>query len=197
MAVHRLFPTLLYSDRLSPSVTKLNREILQDVARLQREDESGLEWSRENYYGGYTSYGSMSELHRISSTFLDFELRMNRHVKRYVRALGLDLDGRKLEMTSCWVNVMGPGCAHSLHLHPQSVLSGTYYVQTPPGGGDFKVEDPRLSKFMGAPARPDLFVRFAPKAGSLVLFESWLRHEVEPSRTAAKTPRISVSFNYG
>jgi uncharacterized protein (TIGR02466 family) len=32
-------------------------------------------------------------------------------------------------------------------------------------------------------------------AGSLILFESWLRHEVAPSPVAAE--RVSVSFNYG
>jgi uncharacterized protein (TIGR02466 family) len=32
------------------------------------------------------------------------------------------------------------------------------------------------------------------QAGSLVLFESWLRHEVPPNPSGS--PRISVSFNY-
>ena len=48
---------------------------------------------------------------------------------------------------------------------------------------------------MGAPTRPDLFARFDPKEGSVLLFESWLRHEVEPNR--AKQDRVSISFNYG
>ena len=37
------------------------------------------------------------------------------------------------------------------------------------------------------------FVDVAPKAGMLLLWESWLRHGVEPN--ASKSPRISVSFN--
>jgi uncharacterized protein (TIGR02466 family) len=32
-------------------------------------------------------------------------------------------------------------------------------------------------------------------AGKLVLFESWLRHEVPPNPVAAE--RVSISFNYG
>jgi len=32
------------------------------------------------------------------------------------------------------------------------------------------------------------------QAGTLVLFESWLRHEVPPNPAAS--PRISISFNY-
>ena len=38
------------------------------------------------------------------------------------------------------------------------------------------------------------FVTLAPEAGALYMWESWLRHEVLPSRT--KTPRVSISFNY-
>ena len=36
-------------------------------------------------------------------------------------------------MTDCWVNVMPAGVVHSLHLHPTSFISGTYYVEVPEG----------------------------------------------------------------
>jgi uncharacterized protein (TIGR02466 family) len=38
------------------------------------------------------------------------------------------------------------------------------------------------------------FVSLPAKAGEVVLFESWLRHEVPPARYAGE--RISISFNY-
>ncbi len=46
-------------------------------------------------------------------------------------------------------------------------------------------------------ARPEnrLFVDVAPKAGMLLIWESWLRHGVEPN--GARGQRVSVSFNYG
>jgi len=46
-------------------------------------------------------------------------------------------------------------------------------------------------------ARPEnrAFVDVAPKQGMLLLWESWLRHGVEPN--GARGRRISVSFNYG
>jgi uncharacterized protein (TIGR02466 family) len=34
----------------------------------------------------------------------------------------------------------------------------------------------------------------AAKVGQVVLFESWLRHEVPPN--PSKAPRISISFNF-
>lgn len=43
------------------------------------------------------------------------------------------------------------GVTHSLHLHPNSVVSGTYYVATPRGCAGLKFEDPRMSRFMASP----------------------------------------------
>jgi uncharacterized protein (TIGR02466 family) len=38
-------------------------------------------------------------------------------------------------------------------------------------------------------------VSLPAKSGDLLLFESWLRHEVPPARFSGE--RISISFNYG
>ena len=80
-------------------------------------------------------------------------------------------------------------------------MSGTYYVETPRGSPGLKFEDPRLERFMAAPprkarARPanKAWITVPAKAGHLVLFESWLRHEVATGAYASE--RVSVSFNY-
>ena len=123
------------------------------------------------------------------------------HVKSYVQSLQLDLRGRELSMTDCWINIMPRQVVHGLHLHPLATVSGTYYVKTPRGCSALKFEDPRLERFMAAPPRrADArrenrpWVTVPAEAGKLVLFESWLRHEVAPNPVAAE--RISVSFNY-
>ena len=92
-------------------------------------------------------------------------------------------------MTDCWINIMPRHTVHGLHLHPHSSLSGTYYVQVPRGSPGIKFEDPRLERFMAAPprkaqppARDQTWVTFPAAAGQLILFESWLRHEVVPNR---------------
>ncbi|MEL7117269.1 MAG: TIGR02466 family protein, partial [Pseudomonadota bacterium] len=62
--------------------------------------------------------------------------------------------------------------------------------------------DPRHAMMMAAPprvkdAREDMqnFVYIAPKPGDVLLWESWLRHEV-PMNMSDDDNRISVSFNY-
>jgi len=180
----------------------LNARLLRECLQLEADDAAGRRWSQRNYPGGYTSYASAHHMHRHSPTFAKLERWIDGQVRRLVGELEFDLDGRPLEMTDCWVNVMPTGVTHSLHLHPLSVLSGTYYVRVPRGSPGLKFEDPRLERYMGAPPRrADAALRnrnwiTLPAApGGLLLFESWLRHEVVANTAAS--PRISISFNYG
>ncbi len=140
-------------------------------------------------------------LQRISPTFKALQSKLERHVKVFANAVEWDLEGRELKMTDCWLNIMPKHVVHGLHLHPLSTLSGTYYVHVPAGTPGIKFEDPRLDRFMAAPPRKATAKReirpwgtFPAAAGQLVLFESWLRHEVVPNRVDAE--RVSISFNY-
>ena len=202
MTVHALFPTLLYTSPLQRSDARgLNSQLVKECRQLRLDDAAGRRWSRKNYPGGYTSYGSAHRLQNISPTFETLRRKLKRHVAAFAAAVEWDLKDRELEMTDCWVNIMPRHTVHGLHLHPHSTLSGTYYVQVPKGSPGIKFEDPRLDRFMAAPprregaslqARP--WVTFPAQAGQLLLFESWLRHEVVPN--AVNAERISVSFNY-
>jgi uncharacterized protein (TIGR02466 family) len=140
-------------------------------------------------------------MHQRSPTFARLAAELDRHVAKFARALELDLQARRLALTDCWVNVMGRGAVHGLHLHPLSTISGTYYVAVPRGAPGLKFEDPRLERFMAAPprradARRALrpWVSVVARPGGLLLFESWLRHEVPANSVAGE--RISISFNY-
>lgn len=201
MPLQAWFPTFLYTAPLRRDVRRLNRELLKECRQIRDHDEAGRRWSAKNYPGGYTSYGSMCRLQKVSSTFAELEKHLDRHVRRFAEALDLDLTDRPLVMTDCWVNLMPRHAAHGLHLHPLSTISGTYYVRTPAGCPGLKFEDPRLPLFMGAPPRrPDCrpenrtFVTVPARAGRVTLFESWLRHEVRANPLAAE--RVSISFNY-
>ena len=195
----KLFPTQIH---LTP--LKLGRThdlLLRECHAFRELDSGGERWSRKNYLFGYTSYGSITDLPNRSPSFARLRQAIDREVKRYARQLEMDLGGGRLEMSSCWINIMGHGTHHSFHLHPLSVISGTYYVSVPQGSGCFKIEDPRLGYFMASPPRPprarlenQRFVELAPKAGQLLLFESWLKHEVPANHSHEE--RVSISFNY-
>jgi uncharacterized protein (TIGR02466 family) len=202
MPIRAWFPTFIYSEPLQArGLERLNDDLATEIAALRDFDDAGRRWSSMNYPGGYTSYASLNTLHTFSSTFAALEKKLSRHVRAFARTLDMDLRGRSVFMTDCWVNVMPPTAAHSLHLHPLAFLSGTYYVRTPKGCPGLKFEDPRLDRFMAAPPRRtdakrenQLHVTYPAQAGNVILFESWLRHEVAANRVDAE--RISISFNY-
>jgi len=199
------FPTLIYYDFLTKSqisLKKLSKEMLKEAYLIKESDEEGQEWSEDNFKGGYTSYSSNSSLHLHSSTFAKFKKHLDAHVKSFAKSLEYDIDLKKLEIVSCWVNIVPQGCFHSLHIHPLSAISGTFYLQTPKRSGDLRLEDPRMSRFMAAPPKKESAhfrnqsqLYFKPTPGKLILFESWLRHEVE--QNMSEQDRVSVSFNYG
>ena len=202
MPIQEFFPTRIYRAGLNARIwPALNRRLLRECRVLRADDRSGRRWSVRNYPSGYTSYSSAHRMHTLSPTFAALEQELDRHVSRFARALEFDLRGRRLAMTDCWVNIMGRGAVHGLHLHPLASISGTYYVQVAQGAPGIKFEDPRLERFMAAPPRVSRVTRanrpwviLPARSGQLVLFESWLRHEVASNPRA--TERVSVSFNY-
>lgn len=202
MSIQTWFPTQIYYEALQKKgLVAFNRELRTECYQLQEMDDEGRAWSAKKYVGGYTSFASHAELHKMSSTFMSLEQKISKHVATFSEALEFDLGSGSLQMTDCWVNIMPAQTTHSGHIHPLSVISGTYYVQTPRSAAGIKFEDPRLDKFMAAPPKQPVcarrnkqFATFKAKAGNVVLFESWLRHEVPASITTED--RISISFNY-
>lgn len=199
MTTRSLFATRFYEADLGDA--PLVEELEDAALELSKADRAGVAWSKAHGYRGYTSYASLNDLPLRDPRFGDLVRVLNKHVAAFAKDCAFDLGGRKLKLDSLWVNVLKPGGAHSGHIHPHSVVSGTMYVTIPEGAGALKLEDPRLPMMMAAPTRledapEDLrtFVYAEPKPGSVFLWESWLRHEVVPN--AAKGERISISFNY-
>ncbi len=200
--IRSLFVTPLYRAALSEQGPAID---LSDLAAscysIAADDEAGQDWCDENAYPGYTSYASLSDLPWRFPVFADLVEALDAHVAAFAEDLAFDLEGRALICEDIWINILPEGGAHGSHLHPQSVISGTTYVAMPDGTSALKLEDPRSARMMAAPARrsdaPEALRRFVsirPAMGEVLLWESWLRHEVPMNQ--AEEDRISVSFNY-
>ena len=197
-----LFATKIYRAPLTAAGARLlNDDLRTACLSIAKDDRAGQDWCRDNAYRGYTSYASLNDLTVRAPQFAELEKKLNAHVAAYARELHYDLDGKKLTLDSIWINILKPGGVHTSHIHPHSVVSGTYYVAVPKGASALKFEDPRLGFMMAAPPKKDKapreaqsFVYLDPAPGTVVLFESWLRHEVPPNQ--AREDRISISFNY-
>lgn len=199
--IDSLFVTRLYRAALSelgkaPEPGELENSCLV----IAGDDEAGQAWCEENGYPGYTSYSSLDDLAWRDPVFKDLVKVLDKHVAAFLEDLQFDLNGKKVKLDNLWINILPTGGIHTSHLHPHSIISGTTYVALPEGSA-IKYEDPRSAMMMAAPereaeARRELrkFIYVEPLAGEILLWESWLRHEVQ--QNMADEERISVSFNY-
>jgi len=196
--VQTCFATSIYHARLEDAAAR-NAELEALAYSLADDDEAGKTWCEAHGYEGYTSYASLNDLPWRFPPFADLRRDLDQEVRSFAERLEMDLGGRPLTLDSLWVNILAPGGGHSGHIHPNSVISGTYYVRVPAGVSPLRFEDPRLPLMMAAPPRRAdsafrPFVYIQPSDGDVLLWESWLRHEVPP--TNVEDDRISISFNY-
>jgi protein-export chaperone SecB len=196
--IREMFATSIYG---APLGVSLHTELEAACLKLASEDAAGRAWSKSGLYRGYTSHASIYDLPRRAPVFATLVEHIDRHIAAFARAVEFDMQGRRLVLDSIWVNVLQEDGAHPAHIHPHAAVSGTYYVSVPPGAGAIFFEDPRAGLMMSAPPRAATVrlenrevVAMRPRAGNLLLWESWLRHGVEPH--IDKSPRISISFNY-
>ncbi len=200
--IESLFVTRLYHARLSEYGPTIDSEEMEaSCFSIAEDDEAGQEWCEKNGYPGYTSYASLTDLPWRFPIFGDLVKALDAHVAAFAEDLEFDLDGRKLVLEDLWINILPEGGMHASHLHPHSVISGTTYVSMPEGASALKLEDPRSGRMMAAPVRKkdgrrelQPFIYMKPKVGDVLLWESWLRHEVPMNM--AEDERVSVSFNY-
>lgn len=198
--IQSLFPTLLYrADKVVGG--HLNAGLEVAAHDMAENDAAGIRWCAKHGYAGYTSYGSIANLGAQVPAFRTLTKTLERHAAVFAKDLHWDIGKGKPIVDSLWVNVLPEGGSHTGHIHTNAVLSGTYYVKVPPGAGPIVFEDPRLAMLMAAPPRKATaptpmksHVSEQPAEGTLMLWESWLRHEVPLNRAAGE--RISVSFNY-
>jgi uncharacterized protein (TIGR02466 family) len=198
--IQSFFPTLIY--RADTAATaKLNRELEQASLMLAQDDLVGIKWCEKHGYQGYTSFASINDLPAQIPAFKELEKKLDKHAAAFAKALHWDIRGGKPVCDSMWVNVLPEGGSHTSHIHTNSVISGTYYVCVPHGSGPIVYEDPRHAMMMAAPPKKQnaprehrINISETPEVGTLLLWESWLRHEVPVNR--AEGLRISISFNY-
>ncbi|NRB03686.1 MAG: hypothetical protein HRU30_10535 [Rhodobacteraceae bacterium] len=197
--IRSLFATRLYQAPLASDIDA--DELANSCYAIAEDDEAGQDWCESNGFPGYTSYASLTDLPWRFPIFADVVKALDAHVAAFCEDLQFDLADRALKLEDIWINILPEGGIHTSHIHPHSVISGTTYVAMPEGAPALKLEDPRHAMMMAAPprqkeAREELqpFVYVKPAVGDVLLWESWLRHEVPMNMT--EDERISVSFNY-
>jgi uncharacterized protein (TIGR02466 family) len=104
-------------------------------------------------------------------------------------------------ITNMWANIANPNRRHSMHTHPNCLLSGLVYIKTPTNCGPTAFASPRLlgknlepTYFKKNEFNSDVFIMPAEK-GRMVIWPSHMPHAVEQGSADETQERIVVAFN--
>ncbi len=188
-----LFPTPLW--QFQHPDPQACRALGAHVLALEAQDPAGLQRTNQ---GGWHSATALLQDPALAALFQWIAACCQGAVQEW----GWDLSQATPSFNNAWAMVNRQGHSTRAHLHPNSLLSGVVYLQVPPGSGAIAFLDPRSGAQMLVPPWQGSAgeavqgrVRRLPRVGQLLLFPSWLWHEVEPGRQAGE--RISISFNLG
>jgi|TARA_R100000030_G_scaffold59099_2_gene44375 uncharacterized protein (TIGR02466 family) len=186
--LHSFFITPIFSFPLE-GYLNLKDEILQ----FKKEDQIGLKGKSTN--GGWHSKDTLHE----HDKFQEFKSEIFNFADEAFMHLGVQKEYFP-EITGMWGIVNPPGSSNKLHNHPYNFMSGVYYLQVPEDSGRIVFHDPKPQAEVLSPPRVENHsihvahrVNFKPQNGTLLLFPSYVNHEVEENNS--QEDRIIVSFN--
>jgi uncharacterized protein (TIGR02466 family) len=197
VGVMPLFSTWVYLCEDGPR--RLNEELGQLAHRLMQ--DRGNQSQRTNCGGWHYAFDVFQLEEPVIAAFRE---EMEQHVQAFVNYFRPESHKKKDAFRlKGWINVNRVGDHNLLHCHPGCFLSATYYVKVPAAmkGGEIVFRDPRgpATAMYETPGIDLPWVGsgfgfpFAPAAGHLLLFPSWLEHRVE--RFEGSGERISIAFN--
>ena len=187
MYLHNIFSNLLCVDTL-----EINNTDLEIFAQELQRTTDGRKYTNR---GGWQSefIDEMPEVQLLVEEInsrLD-ALRFNINYK----------DELNLKIESMWVNINHQYSYNAPHIHPDSYMSGVYYVKVPEYSGDLVLKHPSNLQPIFTPR--DVLKSYneqncskwniSPQAGQLVIFPSWIEHEV--TQNLSGEDRISFAFN--
>lgn len=187
------FPTPIWHFSVD-NFEHLNQRLLTLIQAEYAEDKQGLKMS--NVLGWH----SLDDLNQRDD-FQDFmEIIMN-NILEVANFLKWDLNQVFVTINNSWAMVNGKFASNSVHDHPNSLLSGVYYVKSPPDCGGLFFRDSRVNAHRLLPPYLEFTpwtmpsVTYKPVEGTMIIFPSWLMHGVEPN--LSDDLRVSISFNIG
>lgn len=194
--LHYFFPVVVQASEIEDA-NRLNEELVADISRIRESVPNSRPgtWSCD-LYTTIDSGAALDLMKRAPFTALK-EIVLG-EASKYARSLGLDIETYPLAISDFWLNVYGRGHAQEVHTHGKSVISGIYYVKTPPGCGDTMFHAP-MGDAMLAPPRVEVnplnstVARWTPRAGQMLLFRGWLKHSVQAN--TGDEERITIAFN--
>ena len=145
-------------------------------------------WQSDDLFDAYTIISNLRKL-------------IYNHIDIYSKNFKLN---KKLKLDNLWININGYKDLNLPHIHPNSILSGVFYVKVPKNSGKIRFENPCLDLMESVYQNSIIEYNsinsatwsLEPDENLLILFPSFLKHSVLPNMNK-KEKRISISFNTG
>ena len=173
-----IFPCPVYVTKRNSNLDSTEEKEIEDII------EEGM---------GKSKYNLTSNNIYIFNTKLE-KIRefCEQHIKIYVETTINPKEELDFYITQSWLNVTKQGKDNPQHRHPNSIISGVFYVST--------IEYDRILFYN--PLERQEILQFDNSSAyalevedcQLILFPSWLQHSVKPNEKATKD-RLSISFN--
>ena len=184
------FPTIIYVKDL-PNANELNPYLEKHIVEWSNQDK-GVNKTNVNGWHSQTDMNNKSEYKPLIQELFTMQ-------NEIIQEEHLDIEPK---LGNMWANINSPGGYNQMHLHPNSLFSGAYYVKASPNSGRLGLMDPRPGVQQNMPTRkPGKLPRelwrethYDPVPGRIIMFPSWMWHKVEPNKS--NDTRISVSFNF-
>ena len=184
------FPTIIYVKDL-PNANELNSYLEKHIVEWSNQDK-GVSKTNVNGWHSQTDMNNKPEYKPLIQELFTMQ-------NEIIQEERLDIEPR---LGNMWANINYPGGYNQMHLHPNSLFSGAYYIKASPNSGRLQLMDPRPGVQQNMPTRkPGKIPRelwretyYDPIPGRIIMFPSWLWHKVEPNKS--NDIRISVSFNF-
>lgn len=184
--ISTIFPTTVYS-------TKLNREIDLDEKNFVIENGKNVSQNSSNFISLDKDVLENVRLNEI-------KVFVEENLKRYVDDVLKPKHNVSLEITESWLNYTNKNEKHHRHHHPNSVVSGVFYFNCLDKESiilynklqhysTFEIETKEYTLLNS------MSWNFPVEVGTLILFPSYIEHEVNTNESNIPKTRISLAFN--
>jgi uncharacterized protein (TIGR02466 family) len=181
MTLHELFPTIVSQESLKDNILEEEKQNLKNFNSMIKS------------YGNYIS----EEKYILNNVkFLNLKNKIEEKLESYLNQIYKPCEEVKIYITQSWITVTKPQGWHHQHKHPNSFLSGVFYLQVE--------KDDEINFYSDSYQQILLSSKVYDKYNSsewtlnidnydLLIFPSSLSHSVK--RTSDNSIRVSLAFN--
>jgi uncharacterized protein (TIGR02466 family) len=181
--INGIFPTPVYISKLDRELTKKELSFV-DKSKLDFYKNDGNITSNDNYILNQKVFGSLKE---------DLYLRVEDYFKKVLSYT----DAVTPYITQSWLNYTETNQYHHKHAHPNSIVSGVFYINCHEEFDKIKFFKESYKAIKPEIKDWNLYNSeswwFTVKTGDIILFPSSLTHMVETKE--GDNTRISLAFN--